>query len=352
MRCKQKLFLTLIVGFAALLAAKPGPARGRVSHEANVQVAAYYFPAWHKDALFPGKEGEWPALQDARPRFPGQRQPKVPLWGYQDESDPAVMAQKINAAVDHGVSIFLFDWYWHDRGKWKGTVLDSALNDGFLKAPNRSRMKFALMWANHDVGDSPGPIGRAGFDTMTDHIVQDYFSSSSYLKINGRCYFSIYVLSNFIEGLGGVEEAKAALDSFRKKAAAAGFGGIYLNAIDYGIPKEQPDIIKRLGIDSVTSYVWVHKVHLDSFPETDYRLTGDNISITGILTKTTTVFSIFRTSPWGGIRPRACPLISLTTASPATRTLLYCGTTRLQDSNQPCRKPRHGRSPCLLDSAS
>jgi Glycosyltransferase WbsX len=275
MRGKQKISLTLILGLAIFVAAKPGPAIGRVSHQERIQVAAYYFPAWHNDALFPGKEGEWPALQNAKPRFPGQRQPKVPLWGYQDESDPAVMAQKINAAVDNGVSIFLFDWYWHDRGARKGAVLEKALDEGFLKAPNRSRMKFALMWANHEIGDSPGPIGRAGFETMTDHIVQDYFSSSSYLKINGRCYFSIYVLSNFIEGLGGVEEAKAALDSFRKKAAAAGFGGVYLNAIDYGIPKEQPDIIKRLGIDSVTSYVWVHKVHLDSFPETDYRLTGD-----------------------------------------------------------------------------
>ena len=94
---------------------------------------------------------------------------------------------------------------------------------------------------------------------MTDHIVHDYFSSSSYLKINGRCYFSIYVLSNFIQGLGGVEQAQAALESFRKKAADAGFGGVYFNAIDYGIPQDQPEIIKRLGIDSVTSYVWVHK---------------------------------------------------------------------------------------------
>lgn len=275
MRRKQKFLLTLMLGLAALLAAKLGPAKVRASPEERVQVAAYYFPAWHNDALFPGKEGEWPALRKATSRFPGQRQPKVPLWGYQDESDPAVMAQKINAAVDNGVSIFLFDWYWHDRGTRKGPVLEGALDEGFLKAPNRSRMKFALMWANHEVGDSPGPIGRAGFDTMTDHIVHDYFSSSSYLKINGRCYFSIYILSNFIEGLGGIEQAKAALDSFRKKAAAAGSGGVYLNAIDYGIPKEDPDIIKRLGIDSVTSYVWVHKVHLDSFPETDYRLTGD-----------------------------------------------------------------------------
>jgi glycosyl transferase family WbsX len=186
-----------------------------------------------------------------------------------------VMAQKIDAAADNAVSVFLFDWYWHDHGKWSGPVLESALDKGFLKAPNRSRLKFALMWANHDVGDSPGPIGRAGFDAMTDHIVRDYFSSSSYWKVDGRCYFSIYVLSNFIKGLGGIEQARDALQAFRKKAESAGVGGVYLNIIDYGIPKESPDEVKSLGADSVTSYVWVHKVHLDSFPKTDYGLVAD-----------------------------------------------------------------------------
>jgi hypothetical protein len=42
--------------------------------------------------------------------------------GFQDETDPVVMAQKINAAADNGVSVFLFDWYWHDRGTWNGRV--------------------------------------------------------------------------------------------------------------------------------------------------------------------------------------------------------------------------------------
>jgi hypothetical protein len=216
--------------------------------------------------VFPGPNGEWHALEEAKPRFPGQRQPKVPLWGYQDESDPVVMAQKIDAAADNHVSVFLFDWYWHD-----GPMLEDALNKGFLKAPNRSRLKFALMWDNH----AAGTVGRDKFDAMTEHIVRDYFSSSSYWKIDGRCYFSIYQLSDFIRDLGGIEQARAALESFRKKAADAGFGGVYLNIIDWGIPKEPPGAIKLLGADSVTSYVWVHKIKLDSFPKTDYARTGE-----------------------------------------------------------------------------
>jgi hypothetical protein len=33
----------------------------------------------------------------------------VPLWGYEMDSDPTVMAKKIDAAADNGVDHFLFD---------------------------------------------------------------------------------------------------------------------------------------------------------------------------------------------------------------------------------------------------
>ena len=50
----------------------------------------------------------------------------------------------------------MFDWYWYARGTGKGggaegfAFLDGALEDGFLKAPNRGRLKFCLMWATQD----------------------------------------------------------------------------------------------------------------------------------------------------------------------------------------------------------
>ena len=52
-------------------------------------------------------------VQAALPRFPGHYEPNVPLWGYQADNDPSVMAQKIDAAADHGIDHFLFDWYWY-----------------------------------------------------------------------------------------------------------------------------------------------------------------------------------------------------------------------------------------------
>ena len=68
-----------------------------------MRVAAYVYPGWHpipeRDASFHPGFTEWDLVRRAKPRFEGHRQPRVPLWGYEDESDPAVMAKKIDAAV-------------------------------------------------------------------------------------------------------------------------------------------------------------------------------------------------------------------------------------------------------------
>ena len=68
----------------------------------DIQIAVYYFPNYHADPRNEAVHGrgwtEWELVRSARPRFPGHRQPKVPLWGWEDEADPRVMARKIRAS--------------------------------------------------------------------------------------------------------------------------------------------------------------------------------------------------------------------------------------------------------------
>lgn len=233
------------------------------------EVAVYYCPVYHADArndqrLGPGWT-EWKLIQEAVPRFPGHAQPKVPLWGYEDEADPAVMARKIDAAADHGVTSFIFDWYWHENGPF----INRALDEGFLTAPNRERLKFGLMWANHDWLDifpakkdvEPkllyrGGVGRRTFDEATDHMIRRYFSQPNCWKIDGRPYLSIYEAWTLIDGLGGVEAAREAIAAFRARVVAAGLPGLHLNAVGWG--KLDAAMVKSLGFDSVTSYCWIH----------------------------------------------------------------------------------------------
>ena len=261
-----------------------------------VTVACYYFGNYHPgDARNTQLKGqgwsEWEVVKAARPRFPGHVQPKVPLWGYTDESDPRAMAQKIDAAADHGIDAFIFDWYYYNDGPF----LERPIDNGFLKAANNHRLKFALMWANHDWIDIhpyrrgtpakllyPGAITPATFDRICDHVIERYFLHPSYWKIDGRPYFSVYELYKLVESCGGVEQTKAALDRFRAKAKAAGLPGLHLNAVTWGVqilPGETTvanpaALIQRLGFDSVTSYVWIHHVGLPEL-QTDYEFVRD-----------------------------------------------------------------------------
>ena len=71
-------------------------------------------------------------------------------------------------------------------------------------------------------------------------------------------------------------KAAAALGRFRERARAAGFPGLHLNAVLYGLPRDTRDeVIRRLGFDSATSYVWTHHYPLPDFPATDYAKAAD-----------------------------------------------------------------------------
>ncbi len=262
----------------------------------KITVASYYFGNYHpgdpRNTKMKGKDwSEWELVKAARPRFPGHQQPKVPLWGYADESDPKAMAQKIAAAADHGINAFIFDWYYYDDGPF----LDRPFDLGFLQATNQLRLKFAFMWANHDWLEIqpykrgtppkllfPGKVTPAGFERICDHVIKDYFQQPSYWRIDGRPYFSIYELTKLLESFGSVEATRAALDQFRAKARAAGLPGLHLNAVVWGQPilpgenkpTDAAKLVRDLGFDSVTSYVWVHHVSLPR-QVTDYNFVRD-----------------------------------------------------------------------------
>jgi len=276
-----------------------GAPAGRVhggAEESPVTVACYYFGNYHpgdprNEARLGAGWTEWELLKAAKPRFPGHQQPKVPLWGYEDESDPGVMARKIDAAADHGIDAFIFDWYHYNDGPF----LDRPLDRGFFGARNNGRLKFGLMWANHDwvelfparrgeVSETiyTGAVTPANFERICSHVVDRYFRHPSYWLIDGCPYFSFYDLSKLLLGFSSLEEARASLEKFRDMTRAAGFPNLHLNAVVWGAtvmpwqdkPVDPKSVVDGLGFDSVTSYVWFHHVDLPHL-ETDYDYVRD-----------------------------------------------------------------------------
>ncbi len=193
--------------------------QGEMAMSSEYTIACYYYPGYHHDPRNDARHGpgwtEWDLVRRAQPRFETHAQPNVPLWGYQDEADPAVMVRKIHTAADHGIDAFIFDWYWYD-----GPFLEGAIDRGFLRARSNDRIKFGLMWANHDWLDIhpaklhcsaplvfPGKVSPSVFEKITDDVIQRYFSHPSYWKIDGMPYFSIYDMSKLVAGLGSLGAA-------------------------------------------------------------------------------------------------------------------------------------------------
>lgn len=253
-------------------------------------VAAYIWPAYTGNEkrsmqFWPEGMGEWQTVKSAVAKFSGHNWPRRPLWGYVNEADPYIMEMQINAAIDYGVNVFIYDWYWYDRRPF----LENCLNDGFLKAKNRNEMKFYLMWANHDatplwdkrISDTcdeiiwNGAVDRKEFEIIVNRIIEKYFSQPEYYKIDGKPVFMIYDLNNLLKGLGGVSKTGEALDYFRKKTMEAGFPGLHLQATITGynitdisgVDKERgfttKDIINALGFDSMSHYQFIHFTNVD-----------------------------------------------------------------------------------------
>jgi len=257
-------------------------------------IAAYVWPSYHREdrarIFWPMGIGEWETVMKNEPRFEGHEQPRRPVWGYVNEADRYVMEMQIAAAADHGVDVFIYCWYWYDGLPF----LEACLNEGYLKARNNDRVKFYLMWANHDVnhnwdrrnsddvrtGKNPsiiwrGAVARPEFEKIARRWIEKYFGHPSYYKIDGKPVFMIYDLNELIEGLGGVAQAKDALDWFRAEVKKAGFPGLELQLSLRrhsersltGVAGDnigtQRDVVENLGFDSLTHYQFVHFVDVN-----------------------------------------------------------------------------------------
>ncbi|MBC7399698.1 MAG: glycoside hydrolase family 99-like domain-containing protein, partial [Mucilaginibacter sp.] len=254
-------------------------------------IAAFLYPAYVNDdprlrPFWPKGIGEWETVTNVQDRFPGFYWNRKPTWGTINEADPSIMAMEINEATKYGVNVFIFDWYWYDGRPF----METTLNNGFLKADNKDKMKFYLMWANHDVVNTwdtrinkfnennviwQGQVSRDEFEKIAKRTIEKYFKQPNYYKIDGKPVYMIYDIPQFITGLGGIEKAAAALKWFKEETKKAGFPGLELQLTMWGInlnysgfdgtktEKPQNAFVKQLGFTSSTHYQFAHFVNVN-----------------------------------------------------------------------------------------
>ena len=243
-------------------------------------IAAYICPSYTGDEprtriFWPEGYGEWQTVKSAKSIYPEQNWPRKPLWGYVNEADPYVMEMEIEAASNHGVNVFIYDWYWFDNRPF----LEQCLNNGYLKARNNDKVKFFLMWANHtattlwdkrtshmNIPIWDGAVNRETFNHIVKRTIEMYFSHPSYYKIDGKPVYMLYDIQNLVRGLGDVKNTLDALQYFRDETVKAGFPGLELH-LTVRSPKyrakmldDKTDILSFINMasfDGVTHYNFV-----------------------------------------------------------------------------------------------
>lgn len=253
-------------------------------------IAAYIWPAYTGDEprtriFWKDGIGEWQSVKTANKRFDEHIWPRKPLWGYVNEADSSVMEMQIDQAYNHGVNVFIYDWYWYDNRPF----LENCLNDGYLKAKNNNKVKFYIMWANHnanytwckDIADEfgdtvvwNGAVSLDVFKKIVDRTIEKYFKHPSYYKIDGKPVYMIYELYNLVNGLGGLEKTKEGLQYFREQTVKAGFKGLHLQLAAWGKGNLNVSGVdsngnktnisfEDLGFDSITNYQFAHVTNVD-----------------------------------------------------------------------------------------
>jgi hypothetical protein len=230
----------------------------------KVEVVAFNFPSWHAspymEAYFGSGWTEFETLRNTRSMFPGHTMPHYPLWGYYDESDPKWTAREVELAYTYGVDAWMIDWYWHDGVQF----YQEQLERGLLKADNRDKLRFGIMWANHDwknVYPARSPQDAAvllrqkhslaDFERVCDYCAEHYFGQANYLKFDGAHVFGIFDPNKVMEEMGGEDGLKRALDAMRTRARKHGFR-LHLQVCNGWDAHQQK--LRNLGFDSAVVY--------------------------------------------------------------------------------------------------
>ena len=261
---------------------------------AGYDVAAYVWPAYHPEprwaelGIFKDGKGEWQNLYESTKRTPDDHQGVKPLWGYENEADPVVVARKIDAATAAGVNVFIYDWYWYGGRPF----LEDALNKGFLGAANCERMRFYIMYANHNVyplwnnkigGNRKkseilwyAKVSGADWRTIVARWINQYFKRPNYYKIKGCPVLGLYDAESFVEW-DGESVAKERIAYLRSEVKKNGFPNVHLQF--YLLPWSPLQRAADLGVDSITLYNWNYgtrdTVNAKNGVEITYRQWGE-----------------------------------------------------------------------------
>jgi hypothetical protein len=181
------------------------------SAQTRARLGAYYFDGWTASL----DNFHFQGLLD------GGFSDRQPLTGWQD-ADPCVVEKQLATARAFGIDFFVFDWYFGAPGTANGERLNNALEVTHA-LPDRHGMQYAILYVNAD----PFVIAPADWPAAVTGWIS-YFKDPAYLRIGGKPALFVIDSNGLRDTFGSSAAVRAALDSLRSQAQAAGLPGVYV----------------------------------------------------------------------------------------------------------------------------
>lgn len=172
---KIKLNIIFLLALVGCSGGSGGAASsGSASNGDGLTIGAHYY-VWYQQNFKQGYlRGELAPAQE-------------PFAGEYNSSSSVVASEQIRLAAENGINFFTLDWWPSRPGQ------NSAIDKGFLSAPNLSQIRFCIFYETLDLGFDESNLTTTIDDNARETFVQNmvdigdrYFANPQYLRINNR----------------------------------------------------------------------------------------------------------------------------------------------------------------------
>lgn len=184
------------------------------------------------------------------------REKREPYLGWYDEGNPEVNDWETKWQLEHGIGFEMHCWYRPNNAinnPIKNGVLDQGIIRGLFNSRYGHLKKFAIMYTNEGAGETNPKDWN---DHVIPYLMEYFFKDPRYLKVGDKPVFSIYHLGNWIRMFGGIEGARAAIQSLRDAAVKEGFPGMIVLMEERNANQSALQQMKAIGVDCVYAYTW------------------------------------------------------------------------------------------------
>jgi uncharacterized repeat protein (TIGR02543 family) len=234
-----------------------------LTEKEDVNLGMFYFGMWSDryDDLYHTNFHSWFYIENWSKKNPSLN--REPLLGWYNDYETNVLEQQVEWIANYGIDFVTFTWFWDRDNKVQN---DQAIQ-AYLRASNRGRVDYSLLWVNHYPFISP--VSLSEWNEMVDNWIENHFRNPEYLYIDGKPVIFIFSPSDIFitledgskEADGLAAQAKALnlssaelLNIARERAKSKGFEGIYFVLCDSPQVYWAKHFAEAAGVDATTTY--------------------------------------------------------------------------------------------------